>query len=168
MEERGDVLVYTTEPLEEAVTVAGEIVVELHVSTDAPDTDFAVMLADVHPDGTSYNVASAGAGILRMRYREGMDRQVPVESGRVYRISVSGLHTAVRFGEGHRIRLQVTSSRYPFYDPNPNTGTPVATEDSLATARQTVWHREDRASRVILPVVESRPPAAPTTRTDGG
>lgn len=168
MERREDVLVYTSAPLEEAVTVAGEVTVELHVTTDAPDTDFAVMLADVHPDGTSYNVASAGAGILRMRYREGMDRQVMAKPGRAYRIRISGLHTAVRFSPGHRIRLQVTSSRYPFYDPNPNTGTPVATEDSLAVARQTVWHRADRASRVILPVVESRPPAAPTTRDEGG
>ncbi len=167
-EGRSDVLVYTTAPLEEPVTVAGEVTAELHVSTDAPDTDFTFMLADVHPDGTSYNVASAGAGILRMRYRNGMTDPEPVEPGAIYRIRISGLHTAVRFGRGHRIRLHVSSSRYPFYDPNPNTGTPVATEDSLAVARQTVWHDAERPSRLILPVVESRAPAAPTTRNEGG
>ncbi len=156
VEAREDVLVYTSETLTEPLTIAGELMVELYVSSDAPDTDFAFMLTDVHPDGTSYNLGSAEAGLLRMRYRDGFDRQVSMEPGTVYRITIGGLYTAVRFDPGHRIRLQVTSSRYPVLDPNPNTGTEIATEARLVPAQQTVYHDAERPSRVVLPVVPSR------------
>lgn len=152
VESREDVLVYTTAPLEEAVFVAGEVVAELWVSSDARDTDFAFMIADVHPDGTSYNLAGPEAGFLRMRYRGGYHRQVLMEPDSIYRIRIGGLYTANRFEAGHRIRVQVTSSRAPDLDPNPNTGNEIATETRLVPATNAVWHDDARPSRVWLPI----------------
>lgn len=153
VEAREDVLVYTSAPLERPVTVAGEVVAELWVSTDAPDTDFAFTLTDVHPDGTSYNVASPGAGYLRLRYRNGFDAPELAEPGEVHRIRIGGVHTAVRFEAGHRIRVRIASSRFPLYDPNPGTGTEIATETRLVPARQTVYHDAARPSRIWLPLL---------------
>jgi len=152
-EAREDVLVYTTEPLSEDVVIAGEVVAELWVASDRPDTDFAVMLTDVHPDGSSYNLAGPEAGFLRMRYREGYDRQVLMEEGRVYRVRIGGLYTANRFRAGHRIRVQITSSRAPDLDPNPNTGAPIAREAAPVPALNRIWHDEAGPSRVLLPVI---------------
>lgn len=153
VERRQDVLVYTSPPLEEDLEVTGEVEVELWLSSDAPDTDFGFMLCDVHPDGRSYNLAGPEAGYLRMRYREGFDRQVLMEPGRVYRVRFGNLRTSNVFRAGHRIRLQVTSSRAPHFDPNPNTGTEIATEARLVSAEQTVYHDAERPSRLVLPVV---------------
>lgn len=153
VESREDVLVYTSEPLEDDVVVVGEVAVELWVSSDAPDTDFAFMLTDVHPDGTSYNLAGPEAGFLRMRYRDGFGRQALMQPDSVYRVRIDGLYTANRFKAGHRIRIQVTSSRAPDLDPNPNTGTEIATETRLVPATNVVWHDTVRPSRVWLPVL---------------
>ena len=154
---REDVLVYTSAPLAEDLEVTGEIVVELWVASDAPDTDFAVTVCDVHPDGTPYNLTGPEAGYLRMRYREGNDRQVLMEPGSVVQVRIGDILTSNVFKAGHRIRLLVTSSRAPHFDPNPNTGAEIATETRLVVARQTVFHDAARPSRILLPVIPREP-----------
>jgi putative CocE/NonD family hydrolase len=152
-ESREDVLVYTTQPLEEDLEVTGEIVAELYVSVDRPDADLAIRVTDVHPDGASYAINGPEAGYLRLRYREGLDRQVLLEPGRVYRVRIGDMLTSNVFKKGHRIRLQITSSRAPHFDPNPNTGEEIATATRLHAARVTIHHDADHPSRVVLPVV---------------
>jgi uncharacterized protein len=153
VEQRDDVLVYTSETLEHDIEVTGEVLVELYVSSSARDTDFAVMLTDVHPDGRSYNLMGPEAGYLRMRYREGYERQVLMQPDSVYRITIGNMPTSNLFRAGHRIRLQVTSSRAPHLDPNPNTGGEIATETRLLPATQTIHRAAARPSRLILPVI---------------
>ena len=152
-ESREDVLVYTSEPLEEDLEVTGEMVADLYVSVDRPDTDLAVRVTDVHPDGTSYAVNGPEAGYLRLRYREGFERQVLLEPGRIYRVRIGDMLTSNVFKKGHRIRFQVTSSRAPHFDPNPNTGEEIATATRLQPARVTVYHDAEHASRLVLPVI---------------
>ncbi len=156
VEAREDVLVFTSDPLESDLEVTGEIEAILYVSSDALDTDFAVMVTDVHPDGASYNVLGPEAGYLRMRYREGYDRQRLMEPGEVYQIRVGHMLTSNVFKRGHRIRVHITSSRAPHFDPNPNTGTPIATEQRLIKARQRVYHDARRPSHLLLPVAPRR------------
>ncbi len=152
-EAREDVLVYTTEPLERDLEVTGEMVAELFVSIDRPDTDLAVRVTDVHPDGTSYAVNGPEAGYLRLRYREGLDRQVLMEPGRIYAVRIGDMLTSNVFKQGHRIRFQITSSRAPHYDPNPNTGGEIATATRLLPVEVTVHHDAAHPSRLILPLI---------------
>jgi putative CocE/NonD family hydrolase len=152
-ETRDDVLVFTSEPLESDLEVTGEMIAELYVSVDRPDTDLAVRVTDVHPDGTSYAINGPEAGYLRLRYREGMDRQLPMEPGRIYAVRIGDMLTSNVFKKGHRIRLQITSSRAPHFDPNPNTGEEIATATHLQPARITIHHDADHRSRVVLPVI---------------
>lgn len=153
IESRKDVLVYTSPVLETPVEVTGEIVVELYVSSTARDTDFAFTLCDVAPDGTSINLHGLDAGHLRMRYRNGMEKQELMQPGEVYKVTIGQAYTSNLFKAGHRIRLNLTSSMAPHYDPNPNTGNDIATETELVPARNSVYHDLIRPSRVILPVV---------------
>ena len=150
---RDDTLVYTSAPLQRDIDVIGEIEAELHVSIDRPDTDLAVALVDVYPDGRSYNVMGPEAGYLRLRYRQGFEQQVPMPIGRPVRVRVGNMLTAQRFLAGHRIRVQITSSRAPHFDPNPNTGGEIATDTRLLPAEVTLWHDADRPSRLLLPIV---------------
>ena len=152
-ESREDVLVYTTDPLERDLEITGEMVAELFVSIDRPDTDLAVRVTDVHPDGTSYAINGPEAGYLRLRYREGLDRQILMEPGRIYPVRIGDMLTSNVFKKGHRIRLQITSSRAPHYDPNPNTGGEIATATKLQPVGVTVHHDAPHPSRLILPVV---------------
>lgn len=156
LETRRDVLVYTSDPLTEAVEVTGEIEAVLYVSSDARDTDFAVMVCDVHPDGTSYNVLGPEAGYLRMRYREGYDRQVLMDRDTIYRVIIGNMLTSNVFKRGHRIRVHVTSSRAPHFDPNPNTGTTIANESRLTSATQVIHHDAERPSHLVLPLIVGR------------
>ncbi|PYC99925.1 CocE/NonD family hydrolase [Microbacterium esteraromaticum] len=147
---RRDVLVYSTPPLEQAVTVVGPVEVELHVSTSAADTDFIVRLVDVHPDGTAINLAHDG---LRLRYRDGFDAVHLAEEGEVYRITLPDMVTGNRFLEGHRIRLEIASSNFPAYERNLNTGGANFDETEGIIARNTVHYGEVHRSRLILPVM---------------
>ncbi len=153
IETRKDVLVYTSPVLEQPLEVTGEIVVELYVSSTARDTDFSFTLCDVYPDGTSMNLHGLDAGYLRMRYRDGLEKQELMEPGEVYKITIRQAYTSNLFKAGHRIRLNITSSMAPHYDPNPNTGNEIATEAVLIPATNSVYHDKSRPSRVILPVV---------------
>jgi uncharacterized protein len=156
-ESRSDVLVYTGEPLEDALEVTGEMLAELYVSVDRPDTDIAVRITDVHPDGTSYAINGPEAGYLRLRYREGFDHQVMLEPGRIYRIRIGDMLTSNVFKPGHRIRVQITSSRAPHADPNPNTGEEIATATRLERAHVTIHHDAEHPSRLLLPVIPRGP-----------
>ena len=150
MEDRADVLVYTTEPLDQGLEVTGPLELVLYVSSDAPDTDFVAKLVDVHPDGTPINVQE---GIQRARYREGYGRKVWMDEGEVYEVRVDLQASANYFAAGHRIRLEVTSSSFPRWDRNLNTGGSNYDESEWVAATNSVHHSPGRASHVVLPVV---------------
>ncbi len=150
VEKRRDVLVYTTRPLRSDMEVTGPIAAVLYVSTSAPDTDFTAKLVDVYPDGRAINLTD---GLLRLRYRKGIHQPVASKPGEVYAITVDAGVTSNLFKAGHRIRLEISSSNFPRFDRNMNTGRPQADEIEMRAAEQTVWHGGARASYLSLPVI---------------
>jgi putative CocE/NonD family hydrolase len=153
IERRQDVLVYTSEPLEEELEVTGPVKVVLHASSDAPETDFVAKLVDVYPDGASYNLAE---GIVRTRYRDSVATPAPIIPGEVYRFEIDLVGTSVAFRPGHRIRVHVTSSHFPYFDRNPNTGATFGTTTDMRVAEQTIFHDAERPSHILLPVIPPR------------
>jgi putative CocE/NonD family hydrolase len=152
MEARPDILVYTSEPLREGTEASGPIAVTLFVSSDAKDTDFTVKLIDVYPDGTAYNLDET---IQRVRYREGYDKPpVWMEPGKVYRVALQPLTTSNYFAPGHRIRIEVSSSNFPRFDRNLNTGGNNYDESRGVPAHNSVHHSRQYASQVTLTVVK--------------
>ena len=151
-EARPDVLVYTSAPLEQGLEVTGPLSFRLYAASDAPDTDWVVRLMDVHPDGPSMILAE---GILRARYREGYDRPRPLRPGELCAYDIDLAATSNVFRPGHRIRVAITSSSFPRFDRNPNTGNPLGAdaEEDLRPARQTVFHDGRSPSHLLLPVV---------------
>lgn len=135
VEARSDVLVYTSEILREPVAVAGPVKAKFYISTDAPDTDLSVKLEDVHPNGFATNIAE---GILRARFRKGFDRMEPLKPGEVYQLEADMCGTANVLLPGHRMRVDVTSSNFPQFDRNPNTGEDLGASTRRRPARQTV------------------------------
>ncbi|HKE29203.1 MAG TPA: CocE/NonD family hydrolase [Bryobacteraceae bacterium] len=152
VEQRPDVLVYTTHPLRQDVEAVGPVKAVLYVSTTARDTDFTAKLVDVFPDGTARNLTD---GILRLRYRNSLEHAEMAVPGQVYQITVDAGVTGNVFLRGHRIRLEISSSNFPRFDRNPNTGTPVANETKPTKATQTVYHDQQRPSRLVLMVMGS-------------
>lgn len=152
VEERPDVLVYTSDPLPAELTVVGPVRVELWVASSVRDTDFTAKLVDVDPAGIPRIVQD---GIQRARYREGTAREVPLEAQRPQRLAVELDATAYRFAAGHRLRLEVSSSNFPRYDPHPNTAGPLHAATGSAVAHQTVFHGGDTPSRLLLTVVDA-------------
>jgi uncharacterized protein len=150
LEARRDVLVYTTEPLTVGTEVSGPIDVTLYVSSNRKDTDFTVKLIDVYPDGRAFNLDDA---ILRARYREGYTKEVWFAPGQVYKIDVGPLNTSDYFAPGHRIRIEVSSSNFPRYDRNLNTGGRNYDETESLVAANAVHHSKEYPSRVTLTVV---------------
>ena len=151
MEARADVLVYSTEPLREAVEVSGPIVVTLYVSSDVKDTDFTAKLVDVYPDGRAYNLDET---IQRVRYREGYDKTVLMEKGKVHKVALSPLNTSNLFEAGHRIRVEISSSNFPRFDRNLNTGGNNYDESEGVVAHNRVHHSREYPSSVELTVVK--------------
>ena len=149
IEARADVLVYTTEPLEDALDVTGFVRARLYVSSDAKDTDFTVKLVDVHPDGTAYNVDDT---IFRARYRDGYDREVFMTEGEVYELKPTAMSTSYEFKAGHRVRVEIASSKFPQYMRNLNTGGNNYDETEGVTAHNTVHHSAVHPSQITLPV----------------
>ncbi len=149
LEMRSDVLVYTSAPLQQDLAVAGFIEVELYVSSDARDTDFTVKLLDVYPEGEAYNLNDS---ILRARYREGWDRQVFMERGKIYKLVFPPLITANTFKAGHRIRVDISSSNFPRFDRNLNTGGNNYDESKPVVARNRVHHSARYPSKIRLPI----------------
>ncbi|HUR48813.1 MAG TPA: CocE/NonD family hydrolase [Acidimicrobiales bacterium] len=157
---RADVLTFTTPPLTEDLEVTGPVRARLFVSSSAVDTDFAALLVDVHPDGFCQRLCD---GIVRARYREGVDREVFMEAGQVYELDIDMWNTCQVFKAGHQLRLQVSSAAFPKCDRNLNTGEPIASSTRMEIAENSIWHDAAHPSSVILPVipvpVRSAPPA---------
>jgi uncharacterized protein len=152
MEERPDILVYTSDPLQEGIEASGPIEVNLYVGSDAKDTDFTVKLIDVQPDGTAYNLDET---IQRARYRNGYDKPLAwMEAGKVYKISFQPMTTSNYFGAGHRVRIEVSSSNFPRFDRNMNTGGNNYDEAKGVVAHNSVHHSSQYASTVTLTVVK--------------
>ncbi|HZO74361.1 MAG TPA: CocE/NonD family hydrolase [Ktedonobacteraceae bacterium] len=151
-EGREDMLVYTTPPLEEDVEVTGPITVRLWAVSSATDTDFVARLVDVHPDGFAQNLTD---GIIRARYRNFAQGEAPtlIEPGRPYEYEIDLWATSNVFKVGHRIRLDITSSNFPRWDRNLNTGAPLGTDDTPVVAHQTILHDREHPSYVVLPIV---------------
>lgn len=149
VEARGDVLVYTSDPLTRPIDVVGFVDAVLKVSSSAKDTDFAVKLVDVAPDGTAWII---GDTILRARYRDGFDKPVMMAPGQVYTIHPTPITTAIQFGVGHRIRVEVTSSNFPKFVRNLNTGGPNESEKHGVVADNAVHHAGADQSYIELPV----------------
>ena len=152
MEARPDILVYSTEPLKQGIEVSGPIEVTLYVSSDAKDTDFTVKLIDVYPDGRAYNLDET---IQRMRYRNGYDKpEVRMEAGKVYKVTLQPMTTSNYFEAGHRIRLEVSSSNFPRFDRNLNTGGRNYDESKGVVAHNAVHHSKQYPSEVRIAVVK--------------
>jgi hypothetical protein len=150
LERRDDVLVYTSAPLEQDLELTGPLELVLYAASSARDTDFTARLCQVEPGGRSLNVSE---GILRARYRKGFDRPEPLEPGEVVELRLRLYDTSRLFKHGHRLRLDVSSSNFPRFSRNLNTGEDVATGTRTAIARQTILHEGRYPSHLLLPVV---------------
>jgi putative CocE/NonD family hydrolase len=150
VEQRMDVLVYKTPSLEQDVEVTGPVTLTLWASTSAADTDFTAKLVDVAPDGSARNLTD---GIIRARYRQGTDRPRPITPGEVEEYRIDLWSTSNLFRRGHRIALEVTSSNFPRFDRNPNTGHELGADAELRPALQTIYHERAYPSRLTLPIV---------------
>lgn len=151
VEIRHDVLVYTTPPLEEGIELTGPITAVLYVSSSAKDTDFTGKLVDVYPDGTAYNIQG---GIIRARYREGFTKKVWMKEGGVYKVQIDMDATSNYFERGHKIRVQVSSSDFPLYERNLNTGGNNFDETEWVIAENTIHHSKKYPSHLILPIIQ--------------
>jgi uncharacterized protein len=152
MEERGDILVYTSEPLKEGIELSGAIDVNLYVSSSAKDTDFTVKLIDVYPDGRAYNLDET---IQRLRYRNGYDQPLAwMTPGEVYKVTLSPMNTSNFFDAGHRVRIEVSSSNFPRFDRNLNTGGNNYDESTGVVAHNVVHHSRQYPSSVTITVVK--------------
>ena len=151
MEVRPDILVYTSEPFKEGTEVSGPITPTLYVSSDAKDTDFTVKVLDVYPDGRAYNLDES---IQRMRWREGYETPpVWMEPGQVYKVTLQPLTTSNYFEAGHRLRIEVSSSNFPRFDRNMNTGGNNYDETAGVVAHNVVHHSKQYPSSVTITVV---------------
>jgi hypothetical protein len=150
VEARSDVLVYSTSPLQDDVEVTGPVTVTLFAASSALDTDFTAKLVDVHPDGYAQNLAD---GIIRARYRESRIEAKLLEPGKIYEYIIDLWATSNVFKAGHRIRVEISSSNFPRFDRNPNTGHAFGEDAELLPATQTVFHDVAHASHVVLPIV---------------
>jgi len=155
--ERNDVLVFLTPPLANDTEVTGTAVVNLWASSSAADTDFTAKLVDVYPPsadfpaGVELNVADS---IVRARYRDSLEKASLMQPGQVYRFQIRMYPTSLLFARGHRIRLDISSSNFPRFDVNPNTGEPLNDNRRWAVADNTIYHEPGRESQIILPVVQ--------------
>jgi putative CocE/NonD family hydrolase len=156
LSERRDVLVFQTSPLDEDLEVAGPLVVKLFVSSSAADTDFTAKLIDVYPRSDDYPLGfdlNIGDSITRMRYRDSLEKPQLMESGQIYSVDIHLYPTANVFSRGHRIRLDISSSNFPRFDINPNTGEPLQEHRRMLAADNTVYHDAQHASQIVLPVI---------------
>ncbi|MBI4540086.1 MAG: CocE/NonD family hydrolase [Gemmatimonadetes bacterium] len=164
---RPDVIVFQTEPLAQDVIVIGPIVVKLYASSSAVDTDFTAKLVDVYPPSPHYPSGydmNLTDGILRARYRNSPEKPELMTPGQVYEFTVEPFPTANVFKKGHRIRIDISSSNFPRFDVNPNTGEPLGKSHRFVTADNSVYHDASRASHAILPIVPAEAAGYSTTR----
>ena len=150
MEARDDVLLYTSEPLQKELEVTGPLQVKLWASSSAVDTDFTAKLVDVHPNGYAQNLVD---NLVRARFRDSLEKPSLIEPGKPYEYTIDLHGTSNVFKAGHRIRVEISSSNFPRFDRNPNTGGVIAEETQLTPALQTVFHDRNRPSHIVLPVM---------------
>jgi putative CocE/NonD family hydrolase len=153
IEQRDDVLVYVTEPLVEDVEVTGPIRVVLYAASSAVDTDFTAKLIDVWPSGFRQRICD---GMVRARFRAGMDKPLLIEAERVYEYTIDCWYTSQVFKQGHCIGLEISSSAFPKYDRNLNTGAALGKTTEMVIAHQRIYHDAEHLSRLVLPVVSNR------------
>jgi putative CocE/NonD family hydrolase len=149
-QERNDILVYTTDSFAQDVEVTGPVEVKLFASSSAVDTDFTATLSDVYPDGKALHICE---GIRGVRFRESLEKPTPIEPGKVYEYTISLWETSQLFKAGHRIRLEISSSNFPRFARNQNTGLPFGTSSEIKKAEQTIYHDAKHPSRLILPLM---------------
>jgi len=160
---RNDVLVFQTPPLDRDVEVTGRLIVKLWASSSAPDTDFTAKLVDVYPPsadfpaGVDLNIADS---IVRARYRDSLEKASLMKPGEIYRFMIEMYPTSIVFRRGHRIRLDISSSNFPRFDVNPNTGEPLNNNRRWAIAENAVYHDAQHPSHILLPIIPASPPAA--------
>ncbi len=141
---------FSSPPLDEALEATGPVSVILYARSTAPDTDFTAKLVDVFTDGTAVNLSN---GIQRASFRASLTDPTPITPGQIYRYEINVWPTSNLFAKGHRIRLEISSSDYPQFAPNPNTGAPFGTTADTKVATQTILHDADHPSALILPVI---------------
>ena len=149
VESRPDVLLFTSDTLTEPLEITGRVRAQLYISSDCPDTDFTVKLTDVYPDGRSMLLTD---GILRARFRDSFEREALLEPGKVYELTVDLWSTSIIFNRGHKIRVAVSSSNFPRFDPNPNTGQPLRADDQTRVAANTLHLSKRHPSHIVMPV----------------
>ena len=143
-------MVYSTAPLEQDIEVTGPVKMILHAASSVRDTDFTAKLVDVHPDGKAFNLCD---GIIRARFRNGLAKAALLEPGKVEQFEIDLWVTSNVFQRGHRIRVEISSSNFPRFDRNPNSGKPFGTDTELLSAKQTVLHDAAHPSHLVLPVI---------------
>jgi putative CocE/NonD family hydrolase len=148
LEDRSDVLVYTSDPMGEGFEFGGAVSLVLKVSSSAKDTDFSAVLLEVDDQGRAINITR---GIARARYREGLDRKVWMSPGGIYTLAIDLWFVSIRIPKGHRLRLHISSSQFPFFDRNLNTGGDNYTETRWVAAQNQVHHTNLHASYLSLP-----------------
>jgi hypothetical protein len=151
LETRNDILIYTTQPLEKGLEISGFIETTLYVSSDAKDTDFTIKLIDVYPDGRAFNLDET---IQRARYRDGYDKEVFMKEGEVYKLDMSSMATSNYFEKGHRIRIEVSSSNFPRFERNLNTGGNNYDETEGVIANNKIHHSSKYPSQIRLPIIK--------------
>jgi putative CocE/NonD family hydrolase len=149
-ERRNDVLVFTSEVLEKEVEVTGPVTVTVHASSSARDTDFTATLVDVHPDGKAINITE---GVIRARFRQSLERPSLLQPGRTYEFKIGIWETANVFKAGHRICLEISSSNFPRFDRNLNTGHQPGLDVEMRIAEQTIYHDSEHPSHITLPII---------------
>jgi putative CocE/NonD family hydrolase len=155
METREDILVYTSTPFQQDTEVSGPIGATLYVSSDARDTDVTVKVLDVYPDGKAYNLDET---IQRLRYRDGYDKPpVFMQPGKVYKVQIQPMTTSNLFPAGHSLRIEISSSNFPRFDRNLNTGGNNFDEVTGAVAHNSIHHSKEYPSEVTLTVVNKKP-----------
>ncbi len=150
IERRDDMLVYVGDPLSEPMEVTGPVRVELYASSSAPDTDFTAKLVDIWPSGFTQRLCD---GMVRARFRDGLDRPSLIEPGKVYKYYIDCWNTSQVFKIGHRIGLEIASSAFPKYDRNLNTGAPLGVTTEMKVAEQRIYHDVEHPSAIILPLI---------------
>ena len=166
---RPDVVVFQTPPLERDIEVTGRLVVKLWASSDGPDTDFTAKLVDVYPPSADYPAGvdlNVGDSIVRARYRESLKTSKPLEPGEPYEFTIEMYPTSLVFRRGHRIRVDISSSNFPRFDVNPNTGEPLNEQRRSRVAVNSIYHDRQHPSRITLPVIPipgAKPAEAPSS-----
>ncbi|MFC3050690.1 CocE/NonD family hydrolase [Kordiimonas pumila] len=154
VQKRDDVLVYSTEVLDTPVQIIGKVLVDLYAATDAKDTDFTAAISEVYPDGKAVLLGAKPIGIIRARYKDGLEQEKLITPNKIEHYTIDLGYFAHEFQPGNKIRIEISSSAYPMFNPNQNTGNPVATDTEWKIANQTIFHNAQYPSALILPVIE--------------